>query len=71
MSCSGVFVLVDTGVAVPDTSEGSGLTSSPTALGMRAEPSAIAEKSTFMNRRIMSCVTCGTSKPAIWEALKS
>jgi hypothetical protein len=37
---------------------------------MRAEPPASAEKSTPMKRSIMSCATCGTSKPTMWLALK-
>ncbi len=49
---------------------GSGFASSPTALGIRAEPSVIAVKFTPMKRSIMSCATCGVSKPTICDALK-
>ena len=61
MSCSGVFVDTGDGVAASSSVAGSGFASSPTALGIRAEPSVIAVKFTPMKRRIMSCATWGTS----------
>lgn len=71
MSCSGVFPLAGgVGVAASSTSVGTGLLSDPTTLGIRTEPSVSAVKFMPMKRRIMSCVTCGTSKPTICDALK-
>lgn len=59
LSCSGDFAAGGVGVGDAFSSVGIGLTSSPTVLGILAVPSIMAEKSIPMNRKIMSCVTCG------------
>jgi len=72
LSCCGVLPVG--GAAVADglfPSRNKGLAFVPTLLGILAEPSVIAEKLTPMKRRIISWVTWGASKGAIWEALKS
>lgn len=63
--------MVDTGLDVGTSSRiaGRGLESSPTELGIRADPSVIAVKLTPIKRRIISCTTFGASKPTICEAL--
>ena len=59
LSCSGVFVVGRGGVAEAGfSSVKAGFTLSPTLLGIRAVPSAMAEKFMPINRSIMSCVAC-------------
>lgn len=47
------------------------LSTLPTLLSLPAAIPGTSVKSTPMNRSIMSFVTCGTSKPAIWDASSS
>lgn len=46
-----------------------GLLSSPTVLGIRADPSTMAEKFIPMNRKIMSCAISGVSYGTMCDAL--
>ena len=75
LSCSGVLTIPGTVVPVcglfsSTTGWNDGLKSTPTLLGICALPPVIAEKSTPMNRSIMSCATCGRSKGTMWDELK-
>lgn len=71
-ACCGLFPVSGATVAaaVGTSSRKWGLVAAPMLLGMRADPSKIAEKFTPMNRRIMSCEMCGTSNGAMCDALK-